>query len=224
MEQTKTMVVIPQDLLDSLRYNQREKMGQLGEQLVSLDREMKTILNQETDDDRKAQMYYQTLQKYQNAKEMVQKPPVATVVEPKAGSFVDDIPKPQKSKAEKIFNWLERVPADISWNLKGEVDGIPGSNIADLVTELSKAPSKTAPKGFAEFAEALRKANIPKTLVSNQKHWDTHFNVVADDDIYSPMTPKSTPKKRVSRRDRAPSRGTPYRTPQGTPWQTNLNA
>jgi len=222
MEQTKTMVVIPQDLLDSLRYNQREKMGPVGEQLVSLDRQMKTILNQDSDDDSKAKLYYQTLQKYLATKDRLKMPPVATaaVAVPKAGSFFDDIPRLQKTKAEKIFNWLERVPTDITWDLKGEVEGIPGSNIADLVNELSKVPSKTQPRGFDEFTERLRDANIPKTLVANQKHWDTHFDdtLVAADDIHSPMTPQATPQKkpmtatpqtkpslRSSRKDRAPA-------------------
>jgi len=194
MEQTKTMVLVPQDLLDSLRYNQREKMGPLGEQLVSLDKQMKNVLSQENlNDDQKAQLYFQTLQKFTATKDLIKQPPIAAEPAVKLGAPLDDIPTQQKKKAEKIFNWFKRN--DITWNQKGEVEGIPGSNIADLVNELSKKTSKKQPKGFTEFAEKLKVANIPRTLVVNSTLWDRHFDdtVVEDDDIYT--TPSPTPSR-----------------------------
>ena len=185
---TRPMVVVPQDLLDSLRYNQQQKMGTVGQQLVSLDTEMKDILNADLPDAAKAQKYFQTLQKYMTIKEIATTPKeVKKETPPTSLSPVDDVPLKQRKKAEQIFNWIKRVAPDkITWNNRGEVEGIPGSNIADLITELTKVRSTTLPAGFAQFTELVKEANIPQTLVSNKEHWDTYFNPapVRDDDIY----------------------------------------
>ncbi len=217
---TRPMVVVPQDLLDSLRYNQQQKMGTVGQQLVSLDTEMKDILNAEMPDAQKAQKYFQTLQKYMVTKEIattpkeVKKETVAETLSP-----VDDVPVKQRKKAEQIFNWIKRVGSDtITWNKRGEVEGIPGSNIADLVTELTKVKSTNVPVGFAQFTELVKEANIPQTLVSNKEHWNTYFNPapVREDDIYE--TPANTPVRRGSRRYDTP-RYHPYRR-ESTPDRT----
>ena len=201
---TRPMVVVPQDLLDSLRYNQQQKMGTVGQQLVTLDTEMKDILNAELPDAVKAQKYFQTLQKYMTTKEIATTPkevkkeattPTSTL------SPVDDVPIKQRKKAEQIFNWIKRVAPDtISWNRRGEVEGIPGSNIADLVTELTKVRSTTTPAGFAQFTDLVKDANIPQALVANKDHWDTYFNPAPprDDDIYEAHT--STPYPTTERR------------------------
>ena len=219
MAQTKTMVVIPKDLLEALRYNQKQQMGQVGERLVTLDQEMKSVLSQEgISDNEKAQQYFQTLQKYMAAKEMA-KTPVLEVKKPTItpGKILNDIPSQQQKRAEKIFNWLDRVAPDISWNETGEVEGIPGSNIADLVTALSKSKSSSDPTGFNQFAELLQKKNIPRTLVANAKHWNTYFTptispVLQEDDIYEPQPSQlsRTPAKSILERDIF---GTPPQTP-----------
>ena len=193
---TRPMVVVPQDLLDSLRYNQQQKMGTVGQQLVSLDTEMKDILNADLPDAAKAQKYFQTLQKYMMTKEIATTPKEEkTETPPTSLSPVNDVPLKQRKKAEQIFNWIKRVAPDkITWNNRGEVEGIPGSNIADLITELTKVRSTTLPAGFAQFTELAKEANIPQTLVSNKEHWDTYFNPapVRDDDIYEETTPRHT--------------------------------
>ena len=200
------MVVVPQDLLDSLRYNQQQKMGVVGEQLITLDGEMKHILAADLPDAEKAQKYFQTLQKYMTTKEIATSPKeVKKETLPPADSLspIDDVPVKQKKKAEQIFNWIKRVADDtITWNKRGEVEGIPGSNIADLVTELTKVRSTTLPTGFSEFTELVKDANIPQTLVANKEHWDTYFNPVRADDIYEER--RSTPYPAI------PHTSTPY--------------
>ena len=181
-------------------------MGPVGEQLISLDKDMKTILSDTTlNDDQKAQHYFQTLQKYTTTKDLM-KEPTKQPPPPTTTTILDDIPPAQKKKAEKVFNWLERTGSDINWNQKGEVDGIPGSNISDLVNELSKSnKSKKQPKGFTAFAEKMKEGNLPKTLVANSTLWDRHFGdkMVEDDDIYT--TPSGSRP--------TPSRPTPYSSP-----------
>ena len=216
------MVVVPQDLLESLRYNQQQKMGVVGQQLVTLDSEMKEILQENIPDHEKAQKYFQTLQKYMTTKENATK-----VVEEKepiqpadiVPSPIDDIPTRHKKKAEQIFNWMKRVAPDITWNTRGEVRGIPGSNIADLITELSKSKSTTTPTGFTQFTELVKEANIPQTLVSNKEHWQTYFkpDAVRADDIY--QTPRAEPLTPVTPSIRRTI--TPVYTPVKTTPPTN---
>ncbi len=168
-------------------------MGVVGQQLVTLDSEMRDILQENIPDNEKAQKYFQTLQKYMVTKENVMKEEEEVTV-PEIPSPINDIPVKQKKKAEQIFNWMKRVAPDITWNHRGEVTGIPGSNIADLVTELSKSKSTTTPTGFTQFTELVKDANIPQTLVSNKEHWETYFrpSAVRVDDIY--QTPRATPE------------------------------
>ena len=209
------MVVIPKDLLEALRYNQKQQMGPVGERLVTLDQEMKSILTQEgITDDAKAQQYFQTLQKYMAAKEMKSVTPIIekpTIIEKNPpvvtpGKIINDIPTQQQKRAEKILNWLER--SGITWNEKGEVEGIQGSNIADLVTTLAKQKSTTDPTGFDQFAELLQTKNIPRTLVANTKHWDTYFAppILREDDIYPPQLTPMKPTRDIF--------GTPPQTPR----------
>lgn len=212
------MVVVPQDLLDALRYNQQEKMGPIGHQLSSLDNQMRTILSSELPDDKKAQQYFQTMEKYTTLKDIAKKPPTTAAINPspdptyeKSSDQLNEIPIPQQKKAEKVFNWLDRVAPNITWNEKGEVEGIPGSNIADLVTSLANPKSRRDPRGFSEFAELLQAANIPRTLVANNQHWDNYFTPITpdphllEDDIYA--TPKSTPAKIAkSKKKKTPKR------------------
>ncbi len=189
---TRPMVVVPQDLLDSLRYNQQQKMGVVGQQLITLDAEMKDILNADLPDATKAQKYFQTLQKYMTTKEFATQPKEVKTTTPVSNpSPIDDVPLKQRKKAEQIFNWIKRTEPNITWNKRGEVEGIPGSNIADLVTELTKVRSTTLPAGFAQFTELVKEANIPQTLVANKEHWDTYINPVREDDIYE-STPYPT--------------------------------
>ena len=209
---TKTMVVVPQDLLESLRYNQQQKMGVVGQKLVTLDSEMRDILEENLPDHEKAQKYFQTLQKYMVAKEEIVEKKEDEDEPITLPSPIDDIPVKQKKKAEQIFNWMKRVAPGITWNHRGEVTGIPGSNIADLVTELTKSKSTSTPAGFTQFTELVKEANIPQTLVSNKEHWNTYFRPepVRVDDIY--QTPRSTPITQV-RRTITPSTLTPVKTP-----------
>lgn len=214
---SRPMVVVPQDLLESLRYNQEQKMGTVGKQLVTLDSEMKDILNADLPDAEKAQKYFQTVQKYMMTKEMATTlPPSETKETPEIIlSPVDDVPLKQRKKAEQVFNWMKRVaPDSITWNKRGEVEGIPGSNIADLVTELTKVKSTSTPTGFAKFTELVKEANIPQALVSNKDHWQNYFSPVRDDDIYE--TPANTPVRRPPRTPTDLDRTftlTPTRTP-----------
>ena len=107
---TKTMVVVPQDLLESLRYNQQQKMGVVGQQLVTLDSEMRDILQENIPDNEKAQKYFQTLQKYMVTKEnatVKEKEEEGTAAIPEIPSPMNEIPVKQKKKAEQIFNWMK---------------------------------------------------------------------------------------------------------------------
>ena len=80
MDNAKKLAVVPQELLDSLKFNQEQQMGPIGKKMLDIDREMQSILNRDDlDQYRKAQLYTQTLAKYIDYREQFRTPPTIPV-------------------------------------------------------------------------------------------------------------------------------------------------
>ena len=141
MEHTQKMVVVPQDLIENLRYNQRKKAGSEGKKVLDVDKEVKTVLTRDDlSQDDKIRLYHQLIMRYRDVKEP------EPVLEPKVENDGDDewlqsIDKhfnlQNKVRARNVLDWL-RTKGDVRWNDKGEVEGQPGSNILTLLDDITR--------------------------------------------------------------------------------------
>jgi len=139
MEHTQKMVVVPQDLIENLRYNQRKKAGDEGKKVLDVDKEIKSVLNREDlSQDDKIRLYHQLIMKYRDVREQKE------VVEPvpqEVDEWEEIIDKhfnvQNKGKARNVLEWL-RTKVDVKWNERGEVEGHPGSNILTLLDDITR--------------------------------------------------------------------------------------
>lgn len=191
----KRMLLMPQSNLPSPLFSK----------LSRLDGEMTTILNQANlDDETKASAYSQVLSKYMSTKNQYARPtsiPIIDVPSKTTSSNATDlqltpIPRPYKKKAQSLVDHIEKSP-NISWNQRNEIiiDGetLANSNIIDLIDDLVRPKSKRDPRGIHDFVQALKKDNIPESLINNPGRWDDSES----DILLSPFTtPSSVSKKK----------------------------
>ena len=66
---------------------------------------------------------------------------------------------------------MESLKKDVEWTDRGELmhDGVPvpGSNITDLVNDLSRKRKRSDPVGWQMFAQQLRRINLPMGLIGH---------------------------------------------------------
>jgi len=221
MEHTKKLAVIPQDLLEALHYNQKQQMGPRGEQLLNIDREMKTILERsDLPEDQKVLMYSAALGQYQQVKH--QSKSIFPVLQPKTSTIpltdwesqVESfLPASHRRKGVQVLKWIRQNTPELQWNDKGEVEGLPQSNILDLIDDVTrpKARSKDrVPLGIQDFVTKLRASNIPTSLLGNAHYLKRHESVQPS---VEPLTPPS--EERGRRRTRTPYTTPLYTTPTG---------
>ena len=102
MEHTQKMVVVPQDLIENLRYNQRKKAGSEGKKVLDVDKEVKTVLTRDDlSQDDKIRLYHQLIMRYRDVKEP------EPVLEPQVENTDDD------------DEWLQSI--DKHFNLQNKV-------------------------------------------------------------------------------------------------------
>ena len=177
MEHTQKMVVVPQDLIDNLRYNQRKKAGSEGKKVLDVDKEIKTVLAREDlSEDDKIRLYHQLIMKYRDVKEPEPVTPAEVI---KDDEWLQSIDKhfnvQNKVRARNVLEWL-RTKGDVRWNDKGEVEGQPGSNILTLLDDITRATLRhkdVEPVGMPNFASKLKSSNIPQYLIS--QHYQKYF-------------------------------------------------
>jgi len=174
MEHTQKMVVVPEDLIENLRYNQRKKAGEEGKRVLDVDKEIKSVLSREDlSQDDKVRLYHQLIMKYRDVKER-------NVIEPEAkDEWIDTIDKhfttQNRVKARNVLEWLRRK-GDVRWNDRGEVDGSPGSNILTLIDDITRPTPRhkdIEPVGMTNFTSILKESNIPQYLIST--HYQKSF-------------------------------------------------
>lgn len=221
MQHTKKMVVVPQDLIENLRFNQQQRTGSVGRQLMTVDRELKEILaRDDLPTDEKMELYYEILQKYRKLETKYrEKPPApaATTAPPAArvaDEWLDRIDKQftlrNREKAEQLYEWVKEK-SDITWNEKGEIEGQPKSNILTLLDDVTRPVPRDKgvdPNGMADFAKSLQASNIPRYLIGNATHYKKYFQQEQQDPSTSPPPLQPSPPSPPD---------TPYHTPKTRP-------
>ncbi len=209
------MVVVPQDVIENLRFNQQQRTGPVGRQLMTVDKELKEILaRDDLPADAKMELYYEILQKHRKLETKYrERSPVRAPVSPAAqpdsvpqrsDEWMDRIDKGftlrNREKAEQVYEWMKEK-SDIKWNDKGEIDGQPKSNILTLLDDVTRPQPRhkdADPTGMADFAKSLQASNIPRYLIANTTHYKKYFQPEP-----APLSPPSSPE-------------TPYHTPHVT--------
>ena len=85
---------------------------------------------------------------------------------------MDTVPKTWKSRATRLLKHLQSIP-DVSWSDRFELvlkkHVVPKTHLVDLVNNLlRKRATITAPVGWKQFANVLRKFNVPRELIGNK--------------------------------------------------------
>jgi hypothetical protein len=88
--------------------------------------------------------------------------------------ILESVPKTMKAKVQLLLKKMKSSP-DISWNKKVELkckgETVQGSNMVDLVNDVLSKKKYFNPQGWESFGEALREANVPQDLISQEDRW-----------------------------------------------------
>ena len=144
------------------------------EHLSDLDKQIQDILKKRMNDDEKAKLYAQALQKYVTFPNVnTMKPNVEE--EPSVNSadieskILNSVPVKRKNTAVKILDFLKQH--EISWSpnkeLKQNNSVIPGSDILQLINFLVRDRTRK-PAGFEEFKQILDMKNFPQDFIKNK--------------------------------------------------------
>ena len=118
-----------------------------------------------------------------------EKPPVVAEKEPmdeKTRAVITLMPESAKEKGELVLDFLkksgDRVTFDEDNKLVVNGQPIPGTNIIDLVSSISKPgklKAKNLPQGYDDFLQSLYQLNIPSTIIQNQTARNTLKRIAA---------------------------------------------
>ena len=225
---SRKRVLVTQDLIDDLRYNQREQAGQAGKHALGVDREMQNILaRNDVSLSDKVRLYNNALLKFGDVKDSVKKEPAPPLPEEEdSDEWSESIEKhfslANRSRAQNILEWI-RKKSSITWNERGEITGLPGSNLLTLLDELvRKTPHMKShePVGMETFASKLKDSNLPIYLISN--HYRKYFTSTPPPSPEPPFySPKSTRKAATLRPTLSPTVSLlPPPSPEGWIYQT----
>lgn len=150
--------------------------------LSNLDQEMMKILeNKNISEDIKMTQYGQVLQRYQSEIrkrekpfeiEMREKGPVEILTDNFDDTIMNTVPKKWHKQAALLLHYTRRNKK-MAWSDKGELifqgNKITGSNIVDLVSDLSRDRRKSKPPFGAEvFLRNLIEDNVPREIIVNK--------------------------------------------------------
>ncbi len=151
--------------------------------LSNLDQEMiKILYNKNISEDLKMTQYSQVLQRYRSEIRKRGKPleieikeqePDDSISEHVDNTLMNTVPKKWHKQAALLLNYT-RKNKQMTWSDKGELifhgNKITGSNIIDLISDLSRDKRKSKPPIGAEiFLKNLIADNIPREIVVNKK-------------------------------------------------------
>ena len=180
---------------------------------ASLQRDLSSVLaNGDLSEDKKSQLYGQTLHQFQTAHRKAlenNKLQLPESISSKINQrIMDSVPTTMKKKARLLMSMLQDHP-NLSWDEDGTVkmygQPIPGSNIIDLVNDVLRQRKGIEPTGWQPFAEGLKAMNVPQDFVGNKKRWEwMHRSKELDRPSSSPQeeeedvfkTPLKSKKKR----------------------------
>lgn len=198
-------------------------------QLSELDREMKTVLESNINDNEKVYRYNQVLQRFLNYYGKLHEPTLDSEENTKKTNTLDEesankikeqvlrlTPSTLRTKANEILNRV-KDSNHLSWDSKGQllINNIPveHSNMVDLVNDVIRSRKNTIPPlGWKDFAREIKSLNLPEELIGNRDRYNyrseissnnTH-DVSNEDTTLSLSNPKftSSPNKNRGKRKR----------------------
>ena len=100
-------------------------------------------------------------------------------------SIINCVPQKFQFKAIMLLQRLHDF-GDITWDNRGKItiDGsaVKGGNIVNLIKDAVRNRKQPLSKGSGQFAQALRKANIPREFIVNDKIWQLLSSPQSDSD------------------------------------------
>ena len=141
--------------------------------LSELDTEIQTILKKKIEDEEKAKLYIQALQKYVTFPDVnIHKPPTEQSHENKfdlENEILKSAPVKHRSSAAKILDFLKQhgIYSTKDQEVKLDDKVLAGSDAIELINFLLRDRTQM-PDGFAEFMEILDKNHFPLNFVKNK--------------------------------------------------------
>ena len=139
--------------------------------LSAMDTEIANTLDSDAPDDVKAKHYIMTLKRYKFHEEIPK--PTVKPIEKLESTVLQSVSQKQQYKAKRAMDLLKRN-SEVDFNDQGELiyrqSKVPGSNIVDLIEDLTRTTSTEAPVGWEALAQSLNKA--PCEIVSNTRSWN----------------------------------------------------
>jgi hypothetical protein len=173
------------DKLEKRLENEDHKKKISEQELNSLDQDMKNILERhDLDDHSKIDLYFHTLQKYnninKNKESELNKTIQVEVMNPTPIPIQNDtelkvmasVPKEHKDKASYIMSKIKADP-ELGWDEKSQLKVndivIPGTNMIDIVNYMmNKSKSVKEPLGWDYLSSSLSRLNLPQQLFGKQ--------------------------------------------------------
>jgi len=197
MQHTKKLLLVDPNAVPSAPSHCNHPQG--AKTVDGLDTEIRNTLNSDLSDDVKAKLYLMTLKKfrafeYNKTHRTDDRDRPLDLDRHLSQSF----PDAQRHLAKGILDKLRDNP-DVSFTPKGQLiyrqSPIVGSDLVDLVRDVLKRKNTNPPLGWAEFARALRDANVPKSFIVNADRWKVmhpelyatrqHHHQQASEDAYA---------------------------------------
>jgi len=130
--------------------------------MSQLDQDISKVLNMSAEDDLKSKLYLAALHNRKAITASPQKSPDADILEKGEPA--------QRERAKKI---LDLIRPYVDWSREGEInrEAIPDSNIIELIKDLlpKTVDATLEPVGFQQFAEALKRGRVRRSVVRSKK-------------------------------------------------------
>lgn len=246
MENTRKMVLVPQETLRNLQTTQptvKEK------QINALDEQIRTVLERDDLDlHGKAQLYSQYLRQYLHATDSLKQPlsielknapyspstptsdtpPILKEENTVERDILQHVPKLYVKRATQLLEKMKQH-GDIGWTGSGELllrgQRMMGTNMCDLVYDLFRERRGYTPSGSEHFIRGLANINLPETIVSNPQRRSElqrlkRMRIESTSSTASPgvsLTPQSKPLNSKSKRKKK-GRETSPRSPEWFPF------
>lgn len=201
----------PVDILGQIRQilaDQGSKSAERNRQMNNVIKDILQDVNMSPDE--RAKAYAAALEKQRfinrNSRKLDSRPSddKNDVKPPLMSTIVQSVPKTFQSKAERLVQFL--TDHAINWKDTGELIGqdarpIPRSHIVDLVNDLMRERKMPQPVGGDVLTEKLRRLNVPRELIGNDKRWRQITSDTPESDNKA-QSPVATPSPREGRQKR----------------------
>ena len=185
----KKTAFVNEMLLQSLKQNQ-QITSPIIKTITKLDDRIKQILDDDNlDEQKKIQLYTQTLQQYRNVRQNLEPAAASLLATPTSTSkesitnnestkvyadksIIETVPTTYRTRASNLLRFIKNDDK-IKWNDNGIVTyngrTLNNSNIIDLVNDVVRPRKRSQPNRWQEFAQALDELNVPKDLIGNPR-------------------------------------------------------